>query len=164
MSCRLSDWVSGTTAQAGSVERTAQVGVLSALPRTRRATAGLGRSPRPSIIQSSVTWIGRCRSQVGASMRSGHAGAPDGDAHEQEQPDDVDEVPIPGGRLEAEVLLGCEMARQRAEQAHGEEQGADDDVRAVEAGGHEESGAVDVAGILEAGMRVLVGLAGGEQD
>src|SRR5918997_495618 len=38
------------------------------------------------------------------------AGAPDIDADEQEQPDHVDEVPVPGGELEAEMLGGRELA------------------------------------------------------
>ena len=45
------------------------------------------------------------------------AGAPDIDEGEQEQPDHVDEVPVPGGGLEAEMLLGREVAGQRADQA-----------------------------------------------
>src|SRR5437660_1205765 len=39
------------------------------------------------------------------------ARAPDVDAGEQEQPDHVDEVPIPGGELEAEVLGRGELAK-----------------------------------------------------
>src|SRR3974377_1843727 len=35
------------------------------------------------------------------------------DAGEQEQPHDVDEVPVPGGEFEAEVLLRREMAGER---------------------------------------------------
>src|SRR5437867_795698 len=65
---------------------------------------------------------------------------PDIDRAEQEQPDHVDEVPVPGGRLEAEVLLGGEVTAYRAHQADEKEDGADDDVEAVEAGRHEESG------------------------
>ena len=71
--------------------------------------------------------------------------APDVDRHEQEQPDDVDEVPVPGGRLEAEMLLRREVAAQGAHQADGQEDRADDDVEAVEAGRHEEGRAVDIA-------------------
>src|SRR6202043_1546670 len=43
--------------------------------------------------------------------------SPHVDAGEQEQPHDVDEVPVPGGELEAEVVLGCELAVEDADQA-----------------------------------------------
>ena len=92
------------------------------------------------------------------------ASAPHIDAGEQEQPHHVDEVPVPGGGLEAEMLLRREVAAHGTDQAHGEEDGADDDVEAVEAGRHEEGRAIDVVGEAEAGMHVLIGLAGGEQD
>src|SRR5215510_10196289 len=90
------------------------------------------------------------------------AGAPDVDAAEQEQPDHVDEVPVPGGELEAEMLGRFELAGKRAAQAHDQEDRADDHMEAVEAGRHEEGRAVDVA--FEGKMRVavLVGLYAGE--
>src|SRR6516165_11233005 len=61
-----------------------------------------------------------------ASMSCGRgnrlaAGTPHVDAGEQEQPHDVDEVPVPGGKFESEVLLGCEMTEKGADQADGEE-------------------------------------------
>src|SRR5215475_13587813 len=71
--------------------------------------------------------------------------APDIDAGKQEQPHHVDEVPVPGGELEAEVLLRREMAQISADQAHDQKDRADDHVSAVEAGRHEERGAVDIA-------------------
>ena len=40
-------------------------------------------------------------------MIFGAPAAPDVDAEEQEQPDDVDEMPVPGRRLEAEMLLAA---------------------------------------------------------
>src|SRR5690606_14091889 len=63
----------------------------------------------------------------------------------QEQPHDVDEVPVPGCRLEAEMVLRGEVPLDRAEQANREEDGADDDVEAVEAGRHVEGRRVDAA-------------------
>src|SRR5687768_12897227 len=90
--------------------------------------------------------------------------APDVDAGEEEQPDHVDEMPVPGGGLEAEMLFRPEMALQRADQADGQEDGADDDVGAVEAGRHEEGGAVDVAGKVERRRRIFEGLDGREQQ
>src|SRR5688572_11580124 len=61
-------------------------------------------------------------SGAGAALRSvifGAPAAPHVDADEQEQPDHVDEVPVPGGCLEAEMLLGAEVAEIGADQAHG---------------------------------------------
>src|SRR5260370_508934 len=60
------------------------------------------------------------------------AGAPDIDPGEKEQPHHVDEMPIPGGGLEAEMTSGREMSRNRPTQAHDQENRADDDVHAVE--------------------------------
>src|SRR3546814_4492963 len=59
---------------------------------------------------------------------------------EQEQPHHVDEMPVPGSRLEAEVLLWREIAIVEPLQADGEEDGAHHHVKAVEAGRHEEGG------------------------
>src|SRR5207237_3781699 len=71
----------------------------------------------------------------GASSRDFSAGAtPPVDAHEEEQPDHVDEVPIPGRRLEAEMVVGREMALDGAPEIHRKEAGADHHVKAVEAG------------------------------
>src|SRR5438045_9464860 len=71
--------------------------------------------------------------------------APDVDRREQEQPDDVDEMPVPGGRLEAEMLPRREVAPVRADQADGQKDRADDHMEAVEAGRHEEGRPVDAA-------------------
>src|SRR5687768_6278608 len=80
------------------------------------------------------------------SMIFGAPAAPDVDADEQEQPDDVDEVPVPSGRLEAEMLLRLEMALIGADQADDQEDRADDHMGAVEAGRHEEGRGVDIVG------------------
>src|SRR5262245_63338200 len=97
------------------------------------------------------------------SMGERRTATPDVDAGEQEQPDHVDEVPVPGGELEAEVLLRGELAGIGAREADDQEDRADDHVRAVEAGRHEEGRAVDVARVVERGVTVLEGLHAGEQ-
>ena len=51
--------------------------------------------------------IALLRRSVAAGRRA--APAPDVDAGEQEQPHHVDEVPVPGGELEAEMLLRREV-------------------------------------------------------
>src|SRR5205085_8259922 len=83
------------------------------------------------------------------------AGAPPVDAEEQEDPDDVDEMPVPGGGLEAEMLVGLELALHRAEQADQQEGRSDEDVEAVEARRHEEGRRVDVVTEAERGVRIL---------
>src|SRR5712692_7185419 len=79
-------------------------------------------------------------------------------AGKQEDPDDVDEMPIPSGELEAEMLRRCEMSEINTDQTHDQECRADDDVRAVEAGRHEEGGAIDVAAEIEPCVAIFVGL------
>src|SRR6185312_8568165 len=94
----------------------------------------------------------------------GAAAAPPVDADEQEQPDDVDEMPIPGRRLEAEMVVRPEMPGARAEEIHSEEAGADDDMEAVEARRHEEGRGIDAVLEAESGVAVLVALQRGEAD
>ena len=63
-----------------------------------------------------------------------NASAPDIDEGEQEQPDDVNEVPIPGSRFKAEMVCRREVPEIRAHKADTKEDRADDDMRAVKAG------------------------------
>src|SRR5207244_9280776 len=86
-------------------------------------------------------------SSAAASMAGGgvhRARAPHVDAGEQEQPHHVDEMPVPGAELEAEMLLRREVAEIGADQADDQEGCSDDNMGAVEASRHEESGAVDM--------------------
>src|SRR5712675_35675 len=59
-------------------------------------------------------------------------------AGEQEDPDNVHEMPVPGGEFKCEMLRRSEMAEIRADQAHDQKRRADDDMETVEAGRHEE--------------------------
>src|SRR5687767_5780535 len=94
--------------------------------------------------------------------------SPDVDAGKKEKPDHVDEMPIPGGCLEAEMLIGPEMAGKRTEETDDEENGPDDDVEAVEARGHEEGGTIDIAAVVaaegECRMGIFIGLNAREQE
>src|SRR6202790_498521 len=94
---------------------------------------------------------------MGAVSHGFGAVAPDIDADEQEQPDDVDEMPIPGGEFEAEMLGWREVPGIGPDQADGQEDGADQHMEAVEAGRHEEGGAVDIAGEPEGGVAYFIG-------
>ena len=71
-------------------------------------------------------------------------------------------MPIPGGEFKTEMLRGRKVSEISAEQADDQERRADDDMRAVEAGGHEERGTVDVAAVIEPCVAILVGLNAGE--
>src|SRR5688572_28691201 len=100
----------------------------------------------------------------GSMAGSRRARAPHVNENEQEQPDDVDEVPVPGRRLEPEMMVRLEMPEVGADQANGQEDRADDDVRTMEAGRHEEGRTVDVAAVGERGVRVFVSLHARERD
>src|ERR1700730_1224800 len=95
----------------------------------------------------------RCRelSMTRCVRRAFCAGTPYIDAGEQEQPHDVDEVPIPGGKFETEMLGRGEVTEIDADQAHDQECRADDNVRAMKAGRHEKGGTVNVAAEIEPG-------------
>src|SRR3546814_10349837 len=49
--------------------------------------------------------------------------APDVDGEEQEQPHHVDKMPVPGGRLEPDMVPGLEVALVASDQDHGSEEG-----------------------------------------
>src|SRR3546814_13576099 len=70
--------------------------------------------------------------------------APDIDDDDEEQPHDVDEVPVPGGGFETEMLLRGEMTLIGAQEADDQEDRADQTVKAVDASRHIE-GRADVA-------------------
>src|SRR5690606_22691004 len=93
-----------------------------------------------------------------ARMDDGAVRAPDIDAGKEEEPHHVDEVPVPGGSLEAEMMLRRELPGKRAAEADREEDGADEHMEAVEAGRHVEGRAIDVAREGELRMVVLIGL------
>src|SRR5712671_3172481 len=83
--------------------------------------------------------LGRCVEPTGIELRTnGTASAPPINADEEEQPHDVHEVPVPCCRLEAEMMIGLEVSGDGAEEVHGEEARADDDMEAVEPRRHEE--------------------------
>src|SRR5262249_33148068 len=132
------------------------------LPRVGRIdrrllACGASGAARPATLRT----VPPGYSTLVAAGRRGHVlgrGAPDIDAGEQEQPHHGAEGPVRGGELEAEMLLGRELSELGGDQADDEDRRADDHVRAVEAGRHEEGGAVDVAREVEAGVAVFVGL------
>src|SRR5438105_15611767 len=86
------------------------------------------------------------------------AGAPNIDAGEQEEPHHVDEMPVPSGKFETQMLRRREMAEIGAEQADAQECRSNDHMRAMKPGRHEEGRAVDVMAEGESRVTVLVGL------
>jgi len=73
------------------------------------------------------------------------------------------EVPVPGRRLEADVVFGREVTLDRPDQADEQEQRSDDHVKAVKARRHVEVRAVDVAREAEGGVAVFISLEKGEE-
>src|SRR5579872_4818011 len=73
-------------------------------------------------------------------------------------------MPIPCGEFKAEVLRRRELSAERTDQTYDQEDRTNDYVGAVKSGRHEKGGAVDVAGIVERGMPVFVGLHAGERQ
>src|SRR5262249_14784768 len=71
-------------------------------------------------------------------------------------------MPVPRGELEAEMLRRREMSEIDTKQAHDQKRRADDDGCSMEDGGHEESGAVNVAAEIESRVAIFVGLHAGE--
>lgn len=57
---------------------------------------------------------------------------------EEEQPDHINEVPVPSGSFEAEMAVFREMAKLRTAVAYIEKDRSDKDVETVETGSHEE--------------------------
>ena len=87
-------WVTTSNVEVGGAPRKRGRRVLSAqatLPFTDHAGSGVSQLP---------------------GVR---AGTPDIDAGKQEEPDDVDEVPIPGGEFKSEMLRRLEVTGQGAE-------------------------------------------------
>src|SRR5215217_6671450 len=92
-----------------------------------------------------------------SAVRRRAPAAPDIDCGEQEQPYDIDEMPVPGGRLEAEMMLWRKIAFVGPRQADVQENRANDDVGAMEPGRHEEGRAIDIALKAERRMGIFIG-------
>lgn len=69
--------------------------------------------------------------------------APDIDREEEEDPDHINEVPVPSCSFKAKVVVGREVPLQRTHQTYEEEDRADDNVDAVKTRRHEEDAAID---------------------
>uniref|UniRef100_A0A0N5A106 LigA n=1 Tax=Parastrongyloides trichosuri TaxID=131310 RepID=A0A0N5A106_PARTI len=157
--------------------------------RTPRRTHGASGSPRTAARarrRDSAPSALRAQQARQANRRGTWGPAPtkarlvrrvrstEDDVHEdeQEQPHHVDEVPVPGGGFEAEVLLRRHLTDLQAQQADSQEDGADRDVEAVEARRHEEDRTVQLGlgrvfaeeQVAVQDVVILIGLNAGEQQ
>ena len=91
---------------------------------------------------------------------SSRADAEDVDGGEDDEPHDVDEVPVDPGHLDAEMVLGVgpEVAAEGADRGEAEEHETDEDVGAVQAGEAVEDRAEGEIASAEADVGVLVEL------
>src|SRR5688500_14765252 len=135
----------------------------SALIRSSASKNGSTRGSPCGAISRPMLICARSQAAL-ISVVFGAPPAPDVDRHEKEQPDQVDEVPVPRRRLEPEVLARGEVAEVGAAQTDDQEDRADDHVEAVEAGRHVERRAIGVAAEAERRVPILVGLDAGEQQ
>jgi hypothetical protein len=71
--------------------------------------------------------------------------SPDIDCEEQEQPDNIDKVPIPRRRFKPGMLFRREIALDGAKKAHGQKDRADNNMRPVKSGRHEKGAIESVA-------------------
>ncbi|MPL75514.1 hypothetical protein SDC9_21338 [bioreactor metagenome] len=76
----------------------------------------------------------------------GSGAAPDIDRGEEEEPHHIDEMPVPGRRLEAHMLFGRHLPAGQPDQADEQEDRADDDMGAMEPRRHEEGVPVERTG------------------
>src|SRR5215469_3414237 len=67
-------------------------------------------------------------------------------------------MPIPRGRFEPEMMIGLEVSGPRPAQTYDEKCRADDDVKPVKPGRHEESRRIDPVGEMERSVAVFPGL------
>ena len=74
-------------------------------PKQKRGPSG----PRPEFCCCSSALSGVIAMSARQGAMSAPLAAPDVDSGEEEEPDNVNEVPVPGGGLEADVLLRCEV-------------------------------------------------------
>lgn len=83
---------------------------------------------------------------------------------EQEQPDHVNEVPVPGGGFKSEMAFGRELALFRTYPANKQEHRAYEYVETMEAGCHEESRWIYAVSKFEMRVHVFKNLEKQEYD
>jgi len=86
------------------------------------------------------------------------------DPAEQEQPDDINKVPVPSGSLETDVRFSCKVTFRSANCAYQEEARADEHMEAMEAGCEIEGRGIDAIGHFKRSMAILISLGPEEQE
>ena len=125
---------------------------------THRASDLSGLSHTAHPIPTITTHLKTAASFNACADSSGRS--EDVDGHVDDDPHDVDEVPVDARHLDAEVVLrlGAEVAAEGADRREAEQHQADEDVGAVQAGeAVEDRAEAEVAG-AEADVDVLVDL------
>ena len=95
---------------------------------------------RPKTAPSNAFQLLLVAVECSAPMRS-----PQIDGDEEEEPHDVNKVPIPSGKFKTEMLLRREMSPRSAQQTDRQKDRTDDHMEPVKARRHEQGCAVDVA-------------------
>src|SRR5215475_13580688 len=121
-----------------------------------------GTTPNPTDGFRERSTHPAVRTSMSGGLRS--TGAPHIYAGKEEQPHDVDEMPVPSGKFKPQMLLGRELTGEGANEANNQKNRPNDDMSAVESSRHEESGAVDVARVVGRRMHVFIGLNAGETE
>jgi hypothetical protein len=85
-------------------------------------------------------------------------GSPHVNRDEKEQPNHVDEMPIPGSGLETEMLARCEVTFVNAHQTNCQKYRSDHDVKTMETSRHVEGRAINVSGETKLGVVIFEGL------
>src|SRR4030088_1386388 len=76
----------------------------------------------------------------------------------QQEPDDIDEMPVPRGGFEREMMLRVEMTAEGPQEHDRQHDCADRHVKTVESREHEERRAIDSRRQLEVELAVSVGV------
>ena len=99
-----------------------------------------------------------------AVERSTPIRSPKIDGDEEEEPHNVNEVPVPSSKFETEMLLRREMTSRGAQQAHCQEDRSDDHMESVKSGRHEEGRTINMTAEREWRMRIFISLHAGEDE
>src|SRR3954454_10489565 len=127
-----------------------QVEVVQRIALSTTTITTIARQTRPTCT--------RKRNMSRSERRGFHISLKDVDGRVDDDPHDVDEVPVDTGHLDTAVLLGRVVAAERPDRREREKDQADGHVRAVQSGQAVEDRALSVVADGPAEMEVLVDL------
>jgi hypothetical protein len=105
----------------------------------------------------------RKSTREGAKGKKLNAFTPGVNGEEKEDPDDVDEVPVPRSTFETEVGIGGEVVTGQAVEGNSEEEGSNDNVSTMESSESVKSWTVDTISNSEGGINIFIALEKGEK-